>query len=91
MSINDVEVLTKGRIPKQPIIFTQVYSGKINKKIIFRFFQDNCELIDNNTQDWKAGQNIILEFINKYSTFKTSQKDYLELNKGDFSLTADIL
>ncbi|MGE4347884.1 MAG: hypothetical protein AB7D46_10795 [Flavobacteriaceae bacterium] len=91
ISINDVEVLIKGRIPKQPIIFTQVYSGKINKKIIFRFFQDNFELIDNDTKDWKTGQNAILEFINKYSSFETAQTDYLELNKGNFSLTADIL
>ncbi|WP_449400471.1 hypothetical protein [Chryseobacterium wanjuense] len=90
-SLKDVELIIKGKEPKQPIVFTQLHSGKINKKIIFTFFRENFELIDNETKEWKSGQNEILEFINKYSTFQTQDKDYLELNKENFRLTADIL
>jgi|GEM_PF-2900403 len=90
-SLKDVELLKRGKEPKYPIVFTQLHSGKINKKIIFTFFRDNFEIIDNETKDWKSGQNKILEFINKYSTFETKEKDYLELNEENFTLTADIL
>jgi hypothetical protein len=90
-SANDIRLLRKGREPKNPIIFTCLHSGKINKKVIFLFFRDNFELIDYQSRKWIAEQSDILEFINKYSTFETQDKDYLELNNDKFELTADIL
>lgn len=90
-SINDVQSLRNGKEAKNPIIFTRLHSGKVNKKIIFLFFRDNFELIDHQTNKWTAEQSLILEFINKYSTFETQDKDYLELNDDKFELTADIL
>lgn len=90
-SANDIRLLRKGREPKNPIIFTCLHSGKVNKKVIFLFFRDNFELIDYQSRKWIAEQSEILEFINKYSTFETQDKDYLELNNDKFELTADIL
>jgi len=90
-SANDIRLLRKGREPKNPIIFTCLHSGKVNKKVIFLFFRDNFELIDYQSRKWIAEQSEILEFINKYSTFETQDKDYLGLNNDKFELTADIL
>ncbi|AZA47108.1 hypothetical protein EG346_02355 [Chryseobacterium carnipullorum] len=90
-SANDVGLLRNGKEPKNPIIFTRLHSGKVNKKIIFLFFKDNFELIDYQDKKWIAELSVILEFINKYSTFETQDKDYLELNNDKFEMTADIL
>lgn len=90
-SANDVELLRNGKEPKNPIIFTRLHAGKVNKKIIFLFFKDNFELIDYQDKKWITEQTVILEFINRYSTFETQDKDYRELNDDKFELTADIL
>lgn len=90
-SANDVGLMRNGKEPKNPIIFTRLHSGKVNKKIIFLFFRDNFELIDYQNDKWITEQTVILGFINKYSTFKTQDKDYLELNDDKFELKADVL
>lgn len=90
-SKNDVELLLRGKIPKEPIIFTLLHSGAINKKIIFSFYNDHFEFMDSETKDWKTDLNLVADFVNKYSRFETANKDYKKLNQGVFRITKDIL
>lgn len=90
-SKNDVELLLKGKVPKEPIIFTLLHSGAINKKIIFSFYNDHFEFMDTKTKDWKTDLDLIVDFVNKYSRFETRNKNYKDLNEGVFRITKDIL